>query len=339
MKALKIILIVIASLIAIVLVLGLIAPKKFHVERSAEIKAPAEIVLNTVKSLKAMDSWSPWAELDPNMKVEFSGTDGEVGSVSSWEGNEQVGKGSQEITAISENRVDVHLKFIEPFESESMCYYQISSNGDVTSITWGMDGDHDFPFNALMMFMNMDAALGADFEKGLAKLKTLLEAKASEKKPYNGYEIKEVELPAKMYIGKKDSIGWDKIGEFFSKHFPVIFDRAGKSGIQPAGAPSGLFYKWNEDSKSAVMAAAIPVAAEAKPIKDYEAINLPAGKALHIAYYGAYEKSENAHMAMDEYIKDKGFTQLSPVLEEYITDPMSEPDTAKWLTNIYYYIQ
>ena len=27
------------------------------------------------------------------------------------------------------------------------------------------------------------------------------------------------------------------------------------------------------------------------------------------------------------------------VLEQYITDPSQEPDTSKWLTNIYYYVK
>ena len=26
------------------------------------------------------------------------------------------------------------------------------------------------------------------------------------------------------------------------------------------------------------------------------------------------------------------------VIEQYVTDPMSEPDSTKWLTNIYYHV-
>ena len=41
---------------------------------------------------------------------------------------------------------------------------------------------------------------------------------------------------------------------------------------------------------------------------------------------------------MDAYIKEKGLAQ-SYVLEEYVTDQMTEKDTAKWLTNIYYLVK
>jgi hypothetical protein len=34
-------------------------------------------------------------------------------------------------------------------------------------------------------------------------------------------------------------------------------------------------------------------------------------------------------------MKSKGLTN-GPVIEEYVTDPMNEADTTKWLTNIYY---
>jgi hypothetical protein len=44
-------------------------------------------------------------------------------------------------------------------------------------------------------------------------------------------------------------------------------------------------------------------------------------------------------MAMDEMIQAKGFTHYGNVIEEFITDPMAEPDTTKWLTNIYYMIK
>jgi effector-binding domain-containing protein len=41
---------------------------------------------------------------------------------------------------------------------------------------------------------------------------------------------------------------------------------------------------------------------------------------------------------MDVYLKEKNLTH-SYVIEEYVTDPMMEKDTAKWLTNIFYLIK
>jgi effector-binding domain-containing protein len=113
----------------------------------------------------------------------------------------------------------------------------------------------------------------------------------------------------------------------------------GKMSIKAAGAPSGIFYKYDEKEMKADMAAAIPVADAKANVKGYQLIEIPAGKALQIAYYGAYEKSGDAHMAIDKYMKEKNLTMNTHVIEEYVTDPMHEPDTSKWLTNIYYMVK
>jgi len=41
--------------------------------------------------------------------------------------------------------------------------------------TWGFVGKSAFPMNVFMLFMNMDKAIGKDFEYGLKKLKRILE--------------------------------------------------------------------------------------------------------------------------------------------------------------------
>ena len=53
-------------------------------------------------------------------------------------------------------------------------------------------------------------------------------------------------------------------------------------------------------------------------------------------HFGAYEESMYLYTAMDEYIKEFKLEETGGPVEEYITDPISEPDTAKWQTNIYF---
>lgn len=335
MKAVKIVLIVIGALIALLLLTGLFVKKDYRVERSIVINAPSGVVMDQVKSLKNQQQWSPWAELDTNMNVTFSGVDGQVGSYSEWHGNSDVGKGRQEVTAISPNRVETHLTFFEPMESESDAYVQLEEQGDkAVKATWGFTGNTPYPMNIMCLFM--DAMMGKDFEKGLSKLKARCESIASSKKTYRGFEIHEMDMQPRTYIAKREEVGFDKIADFYGKNFPKIYELTGKAGLKPAGSPSGIFYKWDSEAKKASMAAAIPVENAGAKVKDYETITVPGGKTLFIDYYGAYEKSENAHYAMDEYMKEKNLTMNEVVVEEYITDPSTEKDTSKWLTRIYY---
>src|SRR6185503_7197403 len=101
MKVLKIIGIVLLVLIGIPLVIALFVSKDFSYEKSVSINAPIDSVWLNTNSLAALDQWSPWLEKDPNMKTEKSGTDGQVGAMSSWDSDvEGVGKGSQTISNV-----------------------------------------------------------------------------------------------------------------------------------------------------------------------------------------------------------------------------------------------
>ncbi len=59
--------------------------------------------------------------------------------------------------------------------------------------------------------------------------------------------------------------------------------------------------------------------------------------AYTIDYPGAYEGLKYAHQSLNKYFQTNGLRLKPPVIEEYITDPMAEPDTTKWLTKIYYF--
>ena len=111
------------------------------------------------------------------MKQSFTGEDGTVGFVSSWEGNKDVGSGEQEIVKITENkRLDTELRFFKPWKSESDAYMEVDEVDGGTRVTWGFSGVNKRPYNVMMLFYNMDKAVGKDFEEGLTDLKKILES-------------------------------------------------------------------------------------------------------------------------------------------------------------------
>jgi len=340
MKILKIIGIILAVLIIAFLLLGLIMPKAYHIERSVSISAPQDLVFEQVKYFKNTSVWEPFGAYDTAMITTFEGKDGTVGAKSHWKGNKDVGSGSQEIISIDENKcVHIKMRFIEPFESESLTYYDLAPENGQIKVTWGFDGINKFPWNALSIFMNMDKKLGADFEKGLASLKTICENLAAQKAKY-GFIIEEFDFKGKTYIGKKETIKFDKMQAFFAKNFYSIAQLIGEKGIEMDGYPSGIYWSWDMEKMTSEMAVAIPVKKITEsPSADFELITLPVAKALKIKYYGAYEKIGDAHIAMDAYMKDHGLKQLVPVIEVYVTDPMAEPDTTKWITKVIYFVE
>ena len=106
----------------------------------------------------------------------FQGTDGTVGFISSWSGNDEVGVGEQEIVNIVDGeRIEVELRFKEPMEDTNRAYLLTEAvSADQTKVTWGMSGKTPFPVNVICLVMNMKETLRKDFDEGLAALKTYL---------------------------------------------------------------------------------------------------------------------------------------------------------------------
>ena len=346
MRALKTLLIILLAVIALAIILGLVGPKHSHIERDTVIAAPAAVVWDHVNTLRKEDEWSPFREQEPDMKVTFEGTDGEVGSKSMWEGA-KVGKGMQTIAAVDPGkRTEVDLHFIEPFEGKAKGTIALEPNGDSTKVTWAYDGENGFVARIMCVFKDMDAMMGPVFANGLAKLKDISEADAAKRaeelkaRTFRGFTIETIDRPAMTYCGVRQLVKWDKLAGFFGTAFQQASQAVGKAGLQITGSPSGLFYKWDEAGKQTDVFAGIPVKADTgATVEGLKMVTVPAGRALLIAYHGNYDGTEEAHYAMDDMMKASGLELRDAVIEEYMTDPTQEPDTAKWLTNIYYPIK
>ena len=168
---------ILLGVVVLIIILALISPKNYNVFRTVEISRTKAVVFEYLKYLKKQQEWSPWEKKDPSMEKKFTGTDGEVGAISYWKGNKDVGEGEQEITKIVEGeRVEGELRFLKPFKSTSDCYLNVEEvSAGKTKVTWGFSGKNKFPISIMMLFMNMDKAVGKDFEEGLQDLKSVLE--------------------------------------------------------------------------------------------------------------------------------------------------------------------
>ena len=176
----KVVLVLLAILaVAFVAILGIAAtkPDVMVVERSATIEAPPEIIYPYIANLNSFGKWSPWEEKDPNMERKFSGPESGKGAAYEWNGNDDVGQGRMEITSVEEpTKIVMSLHFIKPFEGDNDVVYTLSPTDSGTKVNWMMKGESPFMCKIMQVFMNMEEMCGKDFEKGLAKLKTLAEA-------------------------------------------------------------------------------------------------------------------------------------------------------------------
>lgn len=155
-------------------------PSDFRVERSKTIAAPPAAVFARVNDLHQWEAWSPWAKLDPEMTTTFSGADAGVGAKYAWTGNKKVGEGRMEITESRPNDlVQLRLEFLKPFKATNTTEFQLYPEDGATRVTWTMTGRNNLMSKAFGVFVNMDQLIGKDFEKGLDRMKELVEEKGA----------------------------------------------------------------------------------------------------------------------------------------------------------------
>jgi hypothetical protein len=175
MKILKRTVLTFLALIALVLLVALFIETEYSVSKTITINRDKESVYDVMVDFKDFGKWSPWSELDSAMSVSYGGTSGKVGSSYTWSGNEDVGSGTMTISKLSPDTIFVDLSFKEPFEAQSPTYYALKSIGANTEVTWFMAGEMPYPFNVMTLFISMEEAIGKDFDRGLEKLKGLME--------------------------------------------------------------------------------------------------------------------------------------------------------------------
>jgi hypothetical protein len=178
MRFLKRLAVGLVLLIAAFLVVVWFQPDDYRLTRQILIAAPATKIFEQVNDLKKWDGWSPWAKLDPNAKVTFSGPQSGEGASFRWDGNDKVGAGTMVITESKPvTRVATRTDFTRPFEGSSHSDFVFSEQGGQTNVIWSMFGKQNFIGKAICLFMPMEKVMGPEFEKGLAALKAVVEGK------------------------------------------------------------------------------------------------------------------------------------------------------------------
>lgn len=177
----KLIMIGAALLVGIAVLLGLASrqPGAFQISRSARITAPPATVFGMINDLHRWAAWSPWAKLDPAMKVTFDGAPAGVGASYHWVGNSDVGEGRMTIIeSRPAEKVGIRLEFMKPMEALNLTEFALKGQGTETEVTWSMSGTNNFATKVFTLFVDMDRMVGGDFEKGLAQLKAAAEQPA-----------------------------------------------------------------------------------------------------------------------------------------------------------------
>lgn len=165
----------------VVAIVGLLAyaatkPDTFSTKRSQTIAAPPERIFPLIASPRAMNTWNPFVEPDPNIKLTYSGPESGKGAMHTWSGNRNVGEGSIEVTeAVPSSRVAMRLLMLKPIKADNKVEFLLAPSPGGTSVTWAMSGRQPLMAKVMTVFIDCDRMVGGQFEKGLVSLKAIAE--------------------------------------------------------------------------------------------------------------------------------------------------------------------
>src|SRR3989454_5730302 len=171
------ILIALVVIVVVFVVIVALQPSEFRVARTATISAPPPAVFAQVNDFHKWAAWNPWGKIDPAMKQAYEGAPAGTGAIYTWTGNNEVGEGRMTITeSRPSDLVRIKLEFLKPFATTSTAEFSFKPEGDHTIVTWSMAGKANFMAKVVHLFMDVDRMIGGNFEKGLAQMKSVVEA-------------------------------------------------------------------------------------------------------------------------------------------------------------------
>jgi effector-binding domain-containing protein len=143
----------------------------------------------------------------------------------------------------------------------------------------------------------------------------------------------EVTMAAKPIVYVAGSGTWEGALETLTGAFKRLGAYLDKAGLKPSGPPMTIYTATtNNDFK---FEAAVPLAAAPKtpPDRDVQVGESPGGRALKFVHRGTFRDLSQTYEAIANFFDAKGLDIKGVLIEEYVTDLTSEPET-KLVVNV-----
>jgi effector-binding domain-containing protein len=332
--------VVIALLVFIFI--GFLLPREVHVERSIVIQQPVDTVFSLVNGFESFEAWSPWADDDPDAVYAYSGPETGVGARMSWTGDpRQVGKGWQEITDVKPGSlVRMHLNFEQQGEADT--YFMTERTQGGTLLTWGFDADlvegQGLFGGILARYFGLffDKWVGADYEKGLLRLKAHAESLPQDDFRYPQIEVLDLEPADILFVQTDPGMDSADMAASLADAYREITRVMQEQQIEMVAQPMAISRAWDEQGFR--FEAAIPVNLVGFEASGrVQAGQSPSGRAVRIVHRGPYDAMGPAYEKLAAYMEAHGLREGRVSWEQYISDPGITP-AEELVTHIYFMI-
>ena len=166
----------------LVVVVGLLLPSQYKIERQMIIAAPADQVHLWVGDLEKWSLWTPWLADDTSRDINLGALTTGKGAQISWKND--TGGGDLEFTRCQADwgvAFDMTLGKRKRLSACSLQYRQIAQG---TEVTWQLQGDSGLDIFGRYFNLMLNPLMGPMLDEGLEQLKLLAEDPAADPADY-----------------------------------------------------------------------------------------------------------------------------------------------------------
>lgn len=308
---------VVAVPVLLFFAVGGLLPDHAQVERGIHIERSPAAIHAVLDGYGRFNEWSPWAERDPAANYEYSGPRSGVGATLHWSGNAEVGEGTQRIVeSVPGERVVSALDFGD--RGRATAAFVLAPRDAGTDVVWRFRADFEGRLIDRWFGLFFDRMIGGDYERGLARLKTLLESEPAVSP--QAEEIDFTPLPLLYVTGSAPVEDTVAIAAALAAMYGEIVALMQAEGVSQAGVPLTVTHTvenglWRFD-------AGLPVDRNDIALSGaVQAGMSPGGKSLRFVHVGPYDRLHAYWVEAMDWIGRHGYRARGPVIEQYVSDP------------------
>lgn len=330
MKALKIIGIIVAVLVAALLIIPLFSPATVVVSSEKTIELAPEQVFPTLATFANREAWDPWVAKDSTVRVTIESDPGFVGSTYEWEG-EEVGSGKMEVISVEEpGYISSHIWFMGA-EDPAHVEWNLEDLDGATNAVWSFTTDVTYPFGRLGMMIGK-GFLKKDFEAGLSNLKSYLEANPP-KVSLLGPITNEVQKPFEALVAKGAGT-MEEMAQSIGQLYGMVMAEVEKQGLEMAGPAFIHYLDYDEETGFANFLAGVQVNKPGRDAGEVKAASYDEMNVVQGLHTGPYEKFEESYIQLGMHVSENALDVTGEAFEFYIVDMREVDDPSKYQTII-----
>lgn len=304
----------------------------YNISTSKLIKAPVEMVFEDVNEFKNWKNWSPWYEADPTIVASYPKQTSGVGGSYAWMG--ETSNGVVKTTALVTNReITQEVNFDK--DKFAKVYWNFEEKSEGTMLTWSIKGKNSFIEKAFTLFTGgLEKKIKPMQYRGLELFSQYIEKEMNK----TSFEhIGMVEYGGGYYLYQTTSCRTDEISFKMAEMFKELNSHVAERGVFPSGKPFTLTHKWDEENKTSIFSACIPVKEKMRASSTVSVGWLPNQKTFKTIYKGNYHNSHTAWESAFTTLEEQGFelVEKGEPFEVYTINPNDTKNPTKWITEIY----